>query len=162
MLNNISWQGYWVTLALLTAGYYLVVYLLYFRKDFKISLPGKAGLPKSPSASPAVTSFLKEQAQPSLFRDGETEDEFSTPTDPTEQAVYACMDELTAYFESAKKAKVMKTEVLFAVQRILQKYPSLQTSEYKVSITKVIQTEAEHHCSVHLNEEEMRKVWMIR
>ncbi|HWJ29135.1 MAG TPA: hypothetical protein VNS32_21515, partial [Flavisolibacter sp.] len=36
MLHTISWQGYWTTLALITVGYYLAIYLLYFRKDFGI------------------------------------------------------------------------------------------------------------------------------
>jgi hypothetical protein len=35
MINNISWQGYWMSIALLTGSYYLVILLLYYRNDFK-------------------------------------------------------------------------------------------------------------------------------
>lgn len=160
MLNNISWQGYWATLALLTAGYYLVIYLRYFRKDLQVFLQQRRPSTTSPSATPAVAAFLKEQTQPSPFSE-DTGPDFQTPAEGEESLVYAFIDELNAYFESARKAKVMKAEVLFAVQRILQKYPSLNESSYKESIGNVIRTEAEHHCSVHLSEEEISKVWMM-
>ena len=160
MLNNISWQGYWTTLALLTVAYYFFLYLRYFRSDVKAYLQRQKPATATPTAMPSVATFLKEQVQPSLFP-YEEDDEFATPADTTVQAVYACMDELTAYFESAKKAKVMKAEVTYALQRILQKYPALQTSDYKESILKIIQTEAKHHCSIHLSDEEISKVWMM-
>jgi hypothetical protein len=159
MFKGISWQGYWTTLALLTAGYYFVVYLRYFRKVFNPFARQQESAAAAPAVSPAVASFLQEQTQGSLFPDTETQAEFSLPTEPQEQAVYACLDEVSAYFAAAKKAKVAKAEVLFALGRILQKYPSLQTSEYQDSVNNVLQAEAEHHCSVHFSAEEMRQVW---
>lgn len=159
MLNNISWQGYWTTLALLTAAYYFLVYWRYFRKDLLSALSKRNPVSSTPAVSPAVASFLHEQAHSPLTTREVPEDDFCLPTDPVEQTVYSCMDELNAYFESAKKAKMMKAEVLFALERILQKYPSLTGSAYTESIGNVIRTEAEHHCAVHLSEEDISKVW---
>src|SRR5437763_396560 len=117
MLYNVTWQGYWITLVPLTAGYYLALYLLYFRKEFPIVLLKRKAATKTPSASPAVATFLKEANQPSLFPD--TDDEFSTPTEGNESLVYACMDEIAAYFESSKGRKIVKEECVFALQTIL-------------------------------------------
>ena len=158
MLTNITWKGYWTTLAILTAGYYLAIYLLYFRKDFEIILPKRQSEAKSPSATPAVVSFLKEVNQPSLFPD--EANELSTPADGNESLVYACMDEVAAYFSEAKAGKCVKSEVIYAMQRLLAKYPSLKGSPYKDSINNLIASEAQHHCSLQLNSEEMRQVWL--
>lgn len=158
MLNNISWQGYWVTFAVLTTGYYLIIYLLFYRSDFKIVLPFREPVKKSPSSSPAITSFLQQQNQPSLFE--EDGSEFTSPVNNSEEhLVYACMDELNAYFEEVKKTKCIKEEFIYALQRILSKYLSLRTSSYKESLTKVIVSEAEHQCSIHLSEDDVVKVW---
>lgn len=157
MLNNISWQGYWTTIVLLTLAYYIVLYLVYFRRQLPSLLAKRESSPKQPTASPAVASFLQAQNQPSLFPE-ETADEFTVP-DGEEGIVYACMDELNAYFEGAKKQKIAKPELLFALQRILAKHPSLKQSAYKASLSNVIVSEAEHHCSLHLSEAEVVQVW---
>ena len=161
MLNNITWQGYWATLALLSAGYYLVIYLLYYRNDFTVPFKGHKDLVKSPTASHAINTFLKEQVQPTLFDDDEGEDDFATPSPGSEEGmVYACMDELSAYFESSKRSKIVKQELLYGLEKILSKHPTLKSSEFKESLSKVIVSEAEHTCSIRLNEEDVDRVWL--
>jgi hypothetical protein len=103
-------------------------------------------------------SFPNEQNQPSLFPDQISEVEI--PTDSGERMVYACMDELSAYFQSSKGTKVVKEEFVFAVQKILSKYPSLKSSEFKEAVSNLIVSEAFHNCSIHLEEEDLFHVWL--
>lgn len=160
MLNNISWQGYWITLALLSAGYYLVIYLLYYRIDFKVLLPRNTDLKHSGNNSTSLAFVQKSSDQSSLIGE-ESGSEISMPsTYSDEHLVYACMDELNAYFEEAKREKCVKEEFIYSLQRILQKYPTLKSSHYKESIMSVIISEAEHICSIHLKEDDVVQVWL--
>jgi hypothetical protein len=164
MFNNISWQAYWVTIALLTAGYYLVVYLLYFRKDFSIEWGKSAKVrtlsPSLYSTSDRATLASEAVSQPTLFAGSE---EFQCPQmDTIEHAVYACMDEINAYLTEAKQRKCIKEEMMYSLQSILQKYPAIAVSEYKESLTNVMVNQCEYQCSVHLSADDVVRVWLGR
>ncbi|HEV7333113.1 MAG TPA: hypothetical protein VGN63_18910 [Flavisolibacter sp.] len=163
MFNTISWQGYWVSIAFLTAGYYLIIYLLYFRKDFSfqwgrsVSKDYNTSFPLSPMA-PDAPQETEAYRQPMLFDGNEA---FQLPEkDSLESMVYTCTDEINAYLEEAKKSKCVKEELLYALHAILRKYPAISTSEYKASLTAVIVSQCEYHCSVHLGAEDVVKVWV--
>jgi hypothetical protein len=162
MLNNINWQGYWITIALLIAGYYLVIYMLYLRKDFSIewrkgSKPNEESPFFSTSPNSAVSSSDAVH-QPPLF---DSFEEFQRPSANTiEHAVYTCMDEINAYLEEAKRSKCIKEEMLFALHSILKKFPAISTSDYKESVTNVIVNQCEYLCSVHLSADDVVRVWV--
>ncbi len=156
MFNNISWQGYWLTIALTSAGYYLSIYLLYFRNDFKILIGQKKT--KSSFEIAGHSSPLDESLKQSeLFNDST---EFELPDKNSEEAiVYACIDELDAFFNESKKGKCLKDEMICSLQSILKKYPSLKESGYKASLTNVMVGQCEHTCSIHLDADDLVKVW---
>lgn len=165
MLNNISWEGYWITIALLSAGYYFVVYLLYFRKDFSIEWGKRSNeQAKSPffsysSGKSGVVDHKENLQQTSLF-DNPVE-EFQIPeADSLEHVVYSCMDEISAYLAEAKKSRCAKEEIIYAFQSILKKYPALSTSEYKESLTNVLVSQCEHDCSIRLSADDVVRVWV--
>jgi hypothetical protein len=160
MFNNISWQGYWITIALLTAAYYLIIYLLYYRKDFSIAWKRNPNTKESPffSVVADTTTPLATGEQPSGFDNPE---EFQLPEkNSIESVVYACIDEVNAYLEEAKRGKCVKEEMLYALQSILRKFPVIAESEYKASVTNVLVTQCEYYCSVHLNADDVAKVWV--
>lgn len=164
MFNNISWQGYWITIALLTAGYYLVIYLLYFRKDFSIEWRKKTtSNEESPFSSFTADGAASQPVTPeqsTLFHGSE---EFQPPTmGSIESSVYACMDEINAYLEGAKGSKCVKEELLYALNAILRKYPAIAGSEYKEAVTNVVVNQCEYHCSVHLSADDVVRVWVER
>ena len=164
MFNNISWQGYWVSIALLTAGYYLVIYLLYFRRDFTIEW-SKGVSPKEKGPFSSVFSDRMDTQHDTLNQPGlfDNPEEFQRPEkDSVESAVYSCIDEVKAYLEAAKKSKCIKEEILYALQAILRKYPSIASSEYKESLTNVLINQCEYLCSVHLSADDVAQVWVGR
>ena len=141
MINNISWQGYWITLALISAGYYLFIYLLYYRSDFKVWIHRK------PYNSQGIASASVSVARPSIEQNAEG-------------LIDSCIDEINAFFEEARRNKTMKKELIYSLQLLLKKYPSLKNSEYQESLSNVIAAQCEHICSVHLNADEVRHVWL--
>lgn len=162
MFNNISWQGYWVSIAILTAGYYLVIYLLYFRKDVSIGWnKSSTSEEENPFTSFTADSAASQSAaikQHTLFHNSE---EFQHPAkDTVEGAVYMCIDEVSAYLEEAKRNKCVKEELLYALQSILRKYPAIAASEYKESVTTVLVDQCEYYCSVHLSADDVLCVWV--
>lgn len=160
MLSNITWQGYWVTLTFTTAIYYGWVYLTYFKGQLTSLFHRKSGKRSSDlsfSKSAAGIPNLPPQARPP---ENEEEALFDTPPkDSEEHAAYALMDELSAYLREAKKQRTIKEELLFALGSIIRNYPLLQSSSYQDHITKVLISECQHICSVHLSEEEVVRVW---
>jgi len=146
MFNNVSWQGYWTVLALIAAGYYLVIYLLYFRNDFKVSAwKRSAGM-----ASP--TELLFHQSDEGLYPASEAEN--------IDRLAESCMDEINAYFDQSKQTKCVKQELIYALQQLLRKYASLKDSDYRSIVSSVIATHASHYCGIHLGEEEVDHVWL--
>jgi hypothetical protein len=138
---NISWQGYWIWLAVISAGYYLVIYLLYYRHDLKVWIH-----PKSYN-SDGIVSASESIIQPHVEKDAE-------------RLIDSCMDELNAFFEESRRKKVMKEELIYSLQLLLKKYPSLKDSEYKESLSNLIATQCEDTCLVRLNADEVYHVWL--
>ncbi|MBO9684484.1 MAG: hypothetical protein J7502_17760 [Flavisolibacter sp.] len=149
MFSSISWQEYWTSLTLITLAYYLVIYLLYFKKGKQLSSQKQVFIP---GGSP------KEENQPTLF---EVESPYSEQRtkEGEEHMIQACMDELKAFFENQKSKKVVKTELMLGLYTILQKFPSLRHSDYRESLTNVIANQCEAICSIHLSAEELKGVW---
>ena len=141
MINNISWQSYWIWLAVISAGYYLIIYLLYYRHDFK------AWIHPKPYNSDGIASASESIIQPPVEKDAE-------------RLIDSCMDELNAFFEESRRKKVMKEELIYSLQLLLKKYPSLKDSEYKESLTNLIATQCEDTCLVRLNADEVYHVWL--
>lgn len=147
MFNSISWQGYWIFLAILLVGYYLVIYLLYFRSDFTMKLAG--------SRRQWAPVEQDEASQPLIFQHA-TEKDASREAD---LQASGCADELAAYFQEASRSKAAKKELLVALTKLLAKYPALRSSSYVEALNNLMRSEAAHHCSVHLSSEEVVQVW---
>ena len=138
---NISWQGYWIWLAVISTGYYLVIYLLYYRHDLK------AWIHPKPYNSDGIVPASESIIQPHVEKDAE-------------RLIDSCMDELNAFFEESRRKKVMKEELIYSLQLLLKKYPSLKDSEYKESLSNLIATQCEDTCFVRLNADEVYHVWL--
>ena len=162
MFNSISWQSYWTTLACVLVIYYIVVYFSYYSGRLKGWIFGKLN-DKSQRLASAILTVIKdndetitEVQQASLFED----ETFQLPSDESkEYVVYNCVDELNALLEECRRTKCIKEELIYSLQRLLKKYQSIHTSEYKESLSNVIVTQCEKICSIHLNAEEMKQVW---
>ncbi len=131
MINNVSWQGYWISIALITTGYYLIIYLFYVRSDFKIFLNRKSQGENNVQFTSVSNIQTKgnlvpnSNQQPFLFN--ESEDFETPPKESDEYMVYACMDEITAYFEAVIKTTCEKEKLINSLQLLLKKYPAIKS-----------------------------------
>jgi hypothetical protein len=141
MINNISWQGYWLTLALISTGYYLIIYLLYYSSDLKIWFH------RRPYNSDGIISVSESTIQRPVEKE-------------MESLIDSCIDELNAFFEESRRKKVIKEQLIYSLQLLLKKYPSLKNSEYKESLSNLIETQCEQICLVKLNKGEVFDVWL--
>lgn len=144
MFQTISWQTYWTTIMILSIGYYLFIYLLYFRKGL---MNGFQNL----SAETPITATTKS------FSDNKTDSE---NIDNEERPAQSCLDEINAFFEAKKKSKTVKSELLYGLHALVQKYPSLKASSYRNTLSNIMVTQAENICSVHLSADEVKSVWL--
>jgi hypothetical protein len=152
MLSSISWQEYWITVLLSSIFYYLVVYLTCFKGIFK----SNSTVPKGKTFSFATTELKAEQSVSTM---SSNEMQHSSKINTEELTAEACFDEINAFFENQKGSKPAKKEMIFSLYTILQKYPSLRNSDYTETINRVITTQAEAICSIHLSADELKGVW---
>jgi hypothetical protein len=158
MIQNMSWHGYWTFMSLILFGYYLIVFLLYFRKAFA-SDRGYNNKFSHDSINRSVPLFDRDHHAKSVVAEAETQ---LTPGATAEETIVeTCMDELTAFFEQCKSSRVVAGELVFGLRRIVQKFPSLKDSEYKQPLERLIISQAQHICSVQLSEAEVESVWMV-
>jgi hypothetical protein len=143
MFNTISWQGYWTFLALSLTGYYLAVYLLYFRNDFRLSFHTK-----TTDGIGSAGMFSSDDSYNSSEKEAE------------DRLAESCLDEINAFFEQTRRTKCVKEELIYSLQLVLKKYHWLKASVYKETVSNVIVSQAEHHCSIHLSAEEVSHVWL--
>lgn len=161
MLSNISWHSYWTALAILSGIYYTAILLIFYRQELIWWLQSKR-IP-----TPVPTNMGQHAVPPevipvqqTLFEKEQQTDFQAPPADSEEYPVYACMDELTAFFEEAKSSKWQKAQLIQAIKQILSKYPSIKDSEYKTSLGQVILAQSEQYCSIHLKADDVVGLWL--
>ncbi|OLY94475.1 hypothetical protein SAMN05444008_10188 [Cnuella takakiae] len=154
MLKEISWNSYWTFIALSVTVYYLVV-LVYFRIKAGVVLPNgtKAFWQKQQPET-------REVQMPSPVISGDVATDFLYPEpESAEYPVYACVDEVNAYLEEARRHKGDKEELVVAIGQIVAKYPTIKDSEYQASLSNVIVTQCAHLCFIHLSDADLDRVW---
>ncbi len=157
MINNVSWQGYWISIALLTGSYYLIVFILYYRNDFKYWLGSRDG-ERIPSAAAFETND-KKLHQPLLLSEEIIQGNVGGDKQEAIPIVQSLKDEVHAFFDEAYK-DITKKDLLVFLNGITNKYPTVLDSPYQQSINQLIVFLAEQNCSVHLNAEEVSGVWL--
>lgn len=154
MLKEISWSSYWIFIAYSLIAYYCIVLAMY---DLKAKL-AKVSASKTIWAKQTLEQEAVQKV-PAPIQDDASSDFLYPPTDSTEFSVYACVDEVNAYLEEARRRKGNKDELITALQQIIAKYPTIKDTEYEASLSSVIVTQCAHLCFIHLTEADMSRVW---
>jgi|SRR5215469_18350977 len=134
MFNEISWQSYWTTLTITLFIYYIVVCLFYYSKDLK--------------------QWLRQKSNEKMNWSPREVDE------ETEKILTDCMNEVSAFFELAKRNKCVKNDLIYALQNILKKYSVLDIPACKNLLNSAIATQCEHICSIRLSKDDVSRVWL--
>ena len=152
MFHSVSWHTYWTAIITASLVYYIIVYVAYFRPALNSALTGKWFANFSTSTE---LTDADETIPASIPRSLET-----SVSEVEDHVIQACIEELNAFFENQKKSRAIKTELMHSLHILLCKYPSLKSSAYKEALSNVIATQCENICSIHLNADELKGVWM--
>ncbi|MBX9890771.1 MAG: hypothetical protein K2Y12_00475 [Chitinophagaceae bacterium] len=130
MLQSISWSQYFSTLLLSIIVYYTYVTYKYFRWEI-LTLIGIKKIDEK--GTPIPVAEIKNQFTTSNHAD-------FLPKEPLVEVndkLQPFWDEMNAYLAEVKP-QAPKEEVCFAIKKILEKYPVLNSTEYKTEVEATI------------------------
>ena len=146
MLQNISWQAYWVTLAITLLIYYSVVLVLFYRSSILERIYRK--------------DTQNPDAQPSFFQKGVTASNTSKEPE-ADSVVPSLVSELHAFFQAAGPRAYTKEALLQSIKMIIRKYRGeIDQSQHQRSINQLLLVLSEQHCAIHLSAAEVSSVWV--
>jgi hypothetical protein len=142
MCSSISWEQFILTIVIVLGLYYGYVAVSYYRKDWLYRLSGKkpGGGSLEPVPSPAAVAGGAAAANPLL------------------PLVHDLVDEIRALLQ-AEGVTADKEDLLDKLRRLLQKYPTLKETSFQPSINQLVAIDCKNHCSVDLDEPEIRALW---
>lgn len=142
MCSSISWEQFILTIVVIVGLYYGYVGVTYYRKDWLYRLTGK----KSPGSS--LHPVVPYPAVPNG----------PAAANPLLPLVHDVVDEIRALLQ-AEGSATNKDNLLDKLRRLLQKYPTLKNTAFQSSINQLLVTDCKNHCSMDLDENEIRALW---
>jgi len=156
MFTQISWSNYITVVALLLAGYYLIIGYLYYRSDILNLLLGRKIIQ---FGNTSLTATQTDPLHKPVLRFNKAHVENAFEKQNLFPAVQSLSDEIQAFLNEAGRNKLNKEDVLPPLQLLLAKYPILKDSSFQESMQNIIETECIANCSIHLSEEDLNKLW---
>lgn len=162
MLERISWSTYLTVIGVMLAIYYLLLFVLLFQKGFSLKRRGRTDARSFTIQEPAGNP------QPNLF--GFEEGAKENAGNPGKQQMLAddnilmpfvhdLIQELKAFIIDISERSYVKEEIIMGIQVIIRNYEKLEGSPYQKSINDFIKSECEERCSIHLSEEDIKRIW---
>ncbi|HEV2353534.1 MAG TPA: hypothetical protein VGR89_04785 [Puia sp.] len=144
MFSSISWEQFILSTVGALGVYYSWVGFSYYRKDWLYRLSGKktGGASLQPAQSPVTMPVGVAAANPLL------------------PLVHDLVDEIRALLQ-AEGVTAEKEDLLGKLRRLLQKYPTLNETSLQPSINQLIAIDCKNHCSMDLDETEIRALWQV-
>jgi hypothetical protein len=153
MLKSISWGQFLLTVFILVGVYYLVVAVLYYRKDIKGLLkrePGKLEAKEPLKDKAAETSIPAPPVQ------GSDPDENLPPQFADSKRA---IKEIQAVLERARLEEFGRALLLAALHPILLQYRHLKGTAFEIAINNFLEKECKDLNSVHLEADEVKALW---
>jgi len=158
---SLTWAHYALITGVCLIGYYIVIGLVYYRKDInqllhpkeKNRLPGlaKQDLQIAENASLENVNLSDNQiSEEALPVDSRLQD--------TRPGVQDFVDEIEAYTNACGK-DITKEALLNDLRNILHKYPALTSSSLRSVLAGIIATASENNCSIQWREDELNELW---
>ncbi len=143
MITKMTWAQYFTATGILIIVYYSVVVLIFYRDK--------------------VRFFLK-----SVFGNGNKQSiDFSLEVNKNDQAEYDFEENLYPFLhdvhETLQQASVKKfivEEIILSIQITMSKYPIETLLDKKEAINHYIKTESKKICSIFLDDERLRQLWI--
>lgn len=151
MLNSISWSQYIAALLFALICYYAYVAYKYFRWEI-LAVIGIKRVDEKHVVVPVAE--IKKQFTSSNHAD-------FLPKEPLNEVnglLQLFWDEMNAYLAEVKQ-QAPKEEVCFAIKKILEKYPELNSTEYKTEVEATICGLLNQYFSEKFTVADMQNIW---
>lgn len=116
MLTGITWAQFLEGVVLLLIGYYVVVGVLYFKKEISLVMQ-------------------REYIAAKVEND---ESYTQSPLDPLMQQIYELMASVKEHMHQAGTQQYSAAETIFGLQQLIQQYPAIKASRFVPSINNEI------------------------
>ena len=157
---SLTWANYALLVSVCLIAYYLIVALLFYRKDFlSLLVKRDKNVPfESYDSSFSNDDYIK-NTNLTLFGE-EVEEDFQSLNEEQNLSpdTHDFADEIAAYTSSCDNS-IEKEELLHHLRKIILKYPSLADSESQYELNQLITMLTENDCSIHLSAEEASELW---
>lgn len=157
---SLTWADYALITGTCLIGYYLVIGVVYYRKDLLRILQSKKE-PVSYARNQQPASTVENSYPSSLLSNTSGLDNVGIVDDELPDAhpnVQDFVDEIQAYTQACGEA-VSREALLIHLRSILHKYPSLINSSLRSVLAGIIATASENNCSIPVREEELNEWW---
>lgn len=162
MLHSISWFHFGRFLLSTVALYYIIIWVLFYRKkSFRtaraasdngsafVELAGQEQTrlsPESPPVSPGPSNKAETENRP-----------------PQDTDLYPLANELVEVIDEfvieAGKKQMVKEELVYGIHKLIEQYPALHQSGFKVAINNYIGIALKNNCPFVLDDRELASLW---
>ncbi|MEB2774646.1 hypothetical protein SYJ56_04970 [Algoriphagus sp. D3-2-R+10] len=142
MLEAITWNTYFSTLAIGLTAYYLTIIGLYYPQEFRSLLSGKI-------------KQISQNSQHAGEQDRKRTDGY--PTDHFEE-LEATVAELNGILGKAAHMTSKETLLIQLIQ-LLSSHPGLRAPAYRVAVINFIVENAAKRCRINFSESEIEEAW---
>ena len=160
MIEKISWASYATALLTIVVIYYIVIVLLYYRKEISVitnalqkRFPSNVGLKQEASTAGKESLSLSNDK-------GLAFSEKHTYTGDISTDSFDLVEKIKESMQWYAENEYIREEIITGLQLLLKEYPQLRYSAYTASINNTITKEIELHCSIRLEDDEVKRLWM--
>ena len=160
MIEKISWASYATALLTIVVIYYIVIVLLYYRKEiFGFANALQQRFSSNVGLKQEVSVTGKESL--SLSNDtGSASSEKHTYSGDISTDSFDLVEKIKESMLRYAEHKYIREEIITGLQLLLKEYPQLRYSAYAAAINNTITKEIELHCSIRLEDDEVKRLWM--
>ena len=155
MFKDISWSSYGMFILITLLVYYATIGCLYYLNEIKQVFSGKSNLflkLNSSKKSAIITTHNNTKLS-------NNESITLVPESDMHPVVSNYMSEIKSTLEYAATNRLIKQEIIYSLQQLTDKYSSIKDSPFKSFITNYIFIECTNYCSIHLDEDELKRIW---
>lgn len=153
MFKDISWANYGLFILISLLVYYITIGGLYCLNEIKQIFSGNSNL--------VLKSNRSEKLEHLQFHNTSIKEDVPQPSESNLNALAdECMNDISNTLQHASKDDLVKEEIIYSLQLLINKYPLIKDSSFKSTITNYILMECKNYCSIHLSEEDLRVLWI--
>lgn len=154
MLTSISWKTYLTAIIVLAFIYYLIIAILYYRKDIHKRISDYSGSKLRKQLPAVATSDEDTNVIPSASQEKRNNDDVLLP------ATYELKRKLKELFEKAAANNYPASELFSSVQLMLRNYPHLRDTAFQYSINNYIKSETKELFDILIPDADLAKAWL--